>query len=499
MADENKDEHVPFHRKRFVCIEYPGFVKNVDKMLSTLGGEDIISKIHCDPSRRLELRFRPDDPYCHPACGNRYATTSVLLKVTKRTRKPKAGQTDSAVETQYKSEILGSVDTTYRFQGLADYQYLPVARQQDGKMESLHQKLFITKVEESCEYLNRNISLFIPPPSFSRIDIPIDYYYRPDQHRDINRSSHLIGIARARRPHNARFLNFDDKDVPDTPLDAALVSLKKMPEPTGEDEIRELFKKRPVWSKNALKSHIDIHIEKLKVLLPVVAYYFVTGPWRSLWVRLGYDPRKDPAAISYQVLDFRLRQSAAAADLPVKAKRSTFNYALPLSIHRPGPQVVHIKDCTDETGEHADGSGDATTKRNKRGESQYIFKEGSLPPHRQMFYQFADLENDQLQSIISANSQDECCDEKEGWCRSETLSKLRDVMSDMVRKTAKNKETNVQEKDVQSAQADEGDNDNSDDDDEDDEVADDTVVGDDDDDDDDSSENEMTTEILDYL
>ena len=36
----------------------------------------------------------------------------------------------------------------------------------------------------------------------------------------------------------------------------------------------------------------------------------VTGPWRSLWVRLGYDPRKIPEAKKYQVLDFRIRCSS---------------------------------------------------------------------------------------------------------------------------------------------------------------------------------------------
>lgn len=33
----------------------------------------------------------------------------------------------------------------------------------------------------------------------------------------------------------------------------------------------------------------------------------ITGPWRSLWIRYGYDPRKSPEAKIYQVLDFRIR------------------------------------------------------------------------------------------------------------------------------------------------------------------------------------------------
>ena len=46
-----------------------------------------------------------------------------------------------------------------------------------------------------------------------------------------------------------------------------------------------------------------------KVVLPTVAYFFTTGPWRSLWVKMGYDPKKDPSAKKYQLVDFRVRQS----------------------------------------------------------------------------------------------------------------------------------------------------------------------------------------------
>ena len=49
--------------------------------------------------------------------------------------------------------------------------------------------------------------------------------------------------------------------------------------------------------------------EHMKYALPTIAYYFVTGPWRSLWVKLGYDPRTDTAAKIYQLVDFRVRQS----------------------------------------------------------------------------------------------------------------------------------------------------------------------------------------------
>lgn len=69
-----------------------------------------------------------------------------------------------------------------------------------------------------------------------------------------------------------------------------------------------MFEERPIWSKNAIVTQVECHPEQLKSLLPTVAYYFLTGPWRALWVRFDYDPRKHPSAVKYQLLDFRLRQ-----------------------------------------------------------------------------------------------------------------------------------------------------------------------------------------------
>lgn len=47
--------------------------------------------------------------------------------------------------------------------------------------------------------------------------------------------------------------------------------------------------------------------DQLKYVLPAAAYYFVNGPFRVMWVKFGYDPRKDPDAKIYQTLDFRMR------------------------------------------------------------------------------------------------------------------------------------------------------------------------------------------------
>ena len=59
-----------------------------------------------DPGARLELRFRPEDPYCHPAFGQSRASTGLLLRLSKR----KGAAAPCA-------EVVARVRTAYHFEG----------------------------------------------------------------------------------------------------------------------------------------------------------------------------------------------------------------------------------------------------------------------------------------------------------------------------------------------------------------------------------------------
>lgn len=64
-----------------------------------------------------------------------------------------------------------------------------------------------------------------------------------------------------------------------------------------------------MWSRSALLVCSKLPISTLKVVLPMIAFYFLSGPWRTAWCRLGHDPRKDKESRMYQVVDFRMRNS----------------------------------------------------------------------------------------------------------------------------------------------------------------------------------------------
>lgn len=67
--------------------------------------------------------------------------------------------------------------------GMSDFQYLAMHSGPDGKPTSMYDKVLMLQPEKE-EFFNRELPLYIPPPIFSRLDTPVDYFYRPDiQHR----------------------------------------------------------------------------------------------------------------------------------------------------------------------------------------------------------------------------------------------------------------------------------------------------------------------------
>lgn len=61
---------------------------------------------------------------------------------------------------------------------MADFQCLAV-HSEHGKVTSLYDQIILRKAE-SQEFFEQPMPYFLPPAIFSRLDNPVDYYYRPD-------------------------------------------------------------------------------------------------------------------------------------------------------------------------------------------------------------------------------------------------------------------------------------------------------------------------------
>ena len=82
-----------------VCVEYPGVVDNPANMLDTLGGLETVAQVLEEPNRRLELRFRPEDVFCKPTCGEKYSGSSFLVNVKRKKLRP--GRDISKIATKH--------------------------------------------------------------------------------------------------------------------------------------------------------------------------------------------------------------------------------------------------------------------------------------------------------------------------------------------------------------------------------------------------------------
>lgn len=419
--------------KSLVCIEYPGRVVNVDKMISTLGGIRNISTAYCEKNRRLELRFRPDDVFCKPACGDKQQVSAVLLKVKVRRRK----SDDQIVKV--KTNVVGKINSVFRFTNLCDFQYLSMHAPPNDltKMECIYNTLVPDGIVP-LSWINKPAMYFLPPAAFSRMDTVQGYMYRKDAPSEAAVPHNIIGRTRRRRSIHAVFVNFDVPEIPNQPREMALKLLQvKFLEDLHLNVVKKLFEERPVWSKYALMCKTNYTSDQMKFLLPTVAYYFVTGPWRVMWVRFGYDPRKDTSARIYQTLDYRLRRKGGMTT-KVKAKRSYTNYLLPYKLTPACQAKVAL---LNKELPYSDMEATAKSKNESEyRESNYMFTPGMVPPSRQMFYQYCDVQVPEIQEMMQKLPlplPDFKCHERDGWLPSGFADQCREIINNLVIETLK--------------------------------------------------------------
>lgn len=443
---------VQYNNKQLITIEYPGTVINIDKMIETLGGEKEMIQVFRNSSKRLELKFRPQDPYCKSIHGDRFNTTNLLLKVVKRTKKHcKTANIDSKSESRnvdYKIEILGIAGTSYKFKALADFQILPMTfDKSEQKFKSMIPDLKPTTLHPSS-WLDKDVELFIPPLLYSRFDLPQNGY--SDIHsktpKTVENSQKLlppniIGQSRKRRAGFAVFMTFDSTDSVDKPQPEAVLQLKGYPlEFEVKEKLDALFNERPIWTRNALIGRLKCERSKLKHALPCTAYYFTNGPWRALWVKFGYDPRKDSASKIYQIMDLRINPNIPINDHRNK-RRQTY-YTLPNKSIQNQQRVATINTewlAPTVKDEHEDDD-EVEEDEDKIKLLAYEYFPGELPTYRQCFYQLCDIHLESVQELIHQNDgQEDFCHEKDGWCISGTLEKCRELIIADIIKTNESK------------------------------------------------------------
>lgn len=459
----------PAQLEQLCMIEYPGFVKNPDKALDTLGGLESIQKVFDSQKDRMELKFRKADPLSHPAYGDRVPKKCLVLRIRKLKKK-----TDK--EATFSLSVVGKVQTSFKFETLAEFQWLPMQRtNMVDKINSgdLMSEIRIERSQESLnptyasilddilpiknpfdstlKNFNEDAPLLILPAVFSRFDTPREIHqphpkFRSKEMRDEferQQSMSIIGRTRKKRSTMSYLLNFGDK-VPDLPPEKLMKerAILSAQEQSLIPKLERCFDRQKIWSKAALCFELNCSTLDIKYILPLIAYHYLNGPFRTMWVKYGYDPHKDISSKVFQTLDFRVKNPL---DHQEYSRRSIHQYQLPMRKNADklrNKQQLDLKSMISSatTSRHLiDPFGDdqAGSKGLIVTEAMCKFRRDLIPPTRQLSYQLKDIEIDEVQVLVHSNDErePELCSEKDGWLMEGSIERIRKIMNKSLNQT----------------------------------------------------------------
>ncbi|XP_015901601.2 uncharacterized protein LOC107434631 isoform X1 [Ziziphus jujuba] len=335
------------------AVHYPGYPSSMSRAIETLGGTEGIHKAHNSQSNRLELRFRPEDPYSHPAYGDLRPCNSLLLKISKNksssngqscevsnrtslpdetnigdkelSSNPENGLVTSSKEdarisednpTNLCADIVARILEAYHFDGMVDYQHVigvhaDVSRRKKRSWMEMEEPHF--KKGGLLDGDQEDVMILVPP-IFSPKDVPENLVLRP---------SVILSSKK-----NQEGLVQPEWEMDMEPVLAIDFNIKEVPKrinweeyiPQGSEQwelqmaVSKLFDEKPIWPKDSLTERLldkghNFAGHMLRRLLSRVAYYFSSGPFLRFWIRKGYDPRKDSNSQMYQRIDFRVHPS----------------------------------------------------------------------------------------------------------------------------------------------------------------------------------------------
>lgn len=196
-------------------------------------------------------------------------------------------------------EVLAQVGEEISFRGLADIQ-LNVKRDpltfeiQNVNRDIIEQLKSVLETKHDTSFFP-----IIPPPAFSREHIP-KLIQKQYFHKGLSES-------KTRASKSCSWAISFESPSPNLPQAGHGCLYQKF---------IELFEQRPCWTKLALRNMLTEGYSEsdFKRNLTLVAYTFVNGPWRNVWVRYGIDPRSSPEFRHFQVLELRNKYSTKKMD-----------------------------------------------------------------------------------------------------------------------------------------------------------------------------------------
>ncbi|EKX46251.1 hypothetical protein GUITHDRAFT_138357 [Guillardia theta CCMP2712] len=365
-------------RRKAVVVEMPGRVREEGRALEALGGTSSLSSVFSRPRALLPLLLRSRDSHAHPIFGDPEQRTLLLLRV----RRPNG-------DGQCEAQVLGHAERIYNFRGMADFQFVDPATAAKARGGGGPAP---TDVYSLLEGQTGGETLQLVPPIFSKVDQPQAYGFRQNmafKHRDPEDQAPAEGSRPGRRRKPSKDVQTLKKQSiqwrhppPSAPhAQAVEVTMGWEGREASMGVLRRLFEQRPIWSRLALQGTILEEAEKHLRFLPLVAFNYKDGPWRSLWVRYGFDPRSDKSTRFLQSYDFRVPSKFLSLFKPTEIRQQGGKAG--------GPQPFRLKGM----------KGDSETSSSTASPAD-VFRFREVPPQAQMMYQLLDIDDAQIQRFL---------------------------------------------------------------------------------------------------
>ena len=266
--------------------------------------------------KSLSLTLVPGDPACTPMFGVSKSTSGLLLKVRRPKEPSKA----------FISEIVGLVDRTIHFRGVADYQIDIIEHKSASDTlgdvnEALPEIFEQFETNEASPITYSELDLAVPSICYSK-NPPSDYNFRNKATNRYSFENNQMKLQRRKVNKNLFEVIriYYSEEIPSYPS-PQFANLSK-PKKLGEiltsfpsnflpehkkilEKLESLFEDpkdnlhayscRPIWHPaTILQFFPESQKNMVAALLPGVAFFFKNGAWKGLAVRYGYDPARDP-------------------------------------------------------------------------------------------------------------------------------------------------------------------------------------------------------------
>ncbi|OQR82812.1 hypothetical protein ACHHYP_15478 [Achlya hypogyna] len=278
-----------------VCVEMPLLFKDPTKAPMYFGGIPNLVTIQETKTPFLPIKLRPGEPNCKPIFADRAKTQTFVLAVSKSKKRPSEPAT---------AAITAVATEKFVCEGMADYQYF-AAPKYLACMDAPPAKRL--EVYRSVSHLE---DLELVPEVFSRVDLPLKYEFKQrPQFKPKTEGDETAPVTKT-NGRGVQYVNFrSDKDVPQFKGPDHMPKTRGIPIELEEhvlNFIRRKFEERPIWQRHTLFENSSAAERRVALrFLPFMCYIFLNGPWRGMWVRMGYDPRTTPSSAPYQMLEIR--------------------------------------------------------------------------------------------------------------------------------------------------------------------------------------------------